>query len=218
MSKVNNDGRVVMANKIARLGLGLTFTVVAGRAATAGGGLQQRGLTAFQFVPSRGVVVSSTCRQARFHDTQAVWPSPRPPSAAATTPAHMSVAREEKASPEQPMLRASLEGRGDASALAAAGPIGGGGAVPHGLQDVASAVAESGGGAAKRVAEALPGTWMAAGLPKWVHTMRRRLITKEDYLHLHAVSGVVSVVCFSVLALPNKIRIGVRVFGFSKWG
>lgn len=44
----------------------------------------------------------------------------------------------------------------------------------------------------ERAINALPGTWWAAGLPKWMHLVRRRMITKEDFLHLHAVSGMVS--------------------------
>lgn len=44
----------------------------------------------------------------------------------------------------------------------------------------------------ERAINALPGTWWTAGLPKWMHLVRRRMITKEDFLHLHAVSGVVS--------------------------
>lgn len=47
----------------------------------------------------------------------------------------------------------------------------------------------------KSLARALPGTWWADGLPKWMHTVRRRMTTKEDYLHLHASSGGVSSKC-----------------------
>lgn len=46
--------------------------------------------------------------------------------------------------------------------------------------------------AAKSVARSLPGTWWAAGLPKWMHLVRRRMITKEDWMHVHAASGAVS--------------------------
>lgn len=45
--------------------------------------------------------------------------------------------------------------------------------------------------AAKSVVRSLPGTWWGAGLPKWMHTTRRRMITKEDWMHLHAASGSV---------------------------
>ena len=37
----------------------------------------------------------------------------------------------------------------------------------------------------------LPGTWWMAGLPKWVHVVRRRMLTKQDWLHVHAASGLV---------------------------
>lgn len=43
----------------------------------------------------------------------------------------------------------------------------------------------------RRAVASLPGTWWAAGLPKWVHLIRRRMITKEDFFHLHAASGMV---------------------------
>lgn len=46
--------------------------------------------------------------------------------------------------------------------------------------------------AAKSVVRSLPGTWWGAGLPRWMHTTRRRMITKEDWMHLHAASGAVS--------------------------
>lgn len=46
--------------------------------------------------------------------------------------------------------------------------------------------------AAKSVIRSLPGTWWTAGLPKWMHLVRRRMITKEDWMHLHAASGAVS--------------------------
>lgn len=45
--------------------------------------------------------------------------------------------------------------------------------------------------AAKSVVRSLPGTWWTAGLPKWMHLVRRRMITKEDWMHLHAASGAV---------------------------
>lgn len=45
--------------------------------------------------------------------------------------------------------------------------------------------------AVKRAVAALPGTWWAAGLPKWMHLVRRRMITKEDLFHVHAASGMV---------------------------
>ena len=43
----------------------------------------------------------------------------------------------------------------------------------------------------RAASDALPGTWWAAGLPKWVHVVRRRMLTKEDWLHVHAASGLV---------------------------
>lgn len=52
--------------------------------------------------------------------------------------------------------------------------------------------------AAKSVVRSLPGTWWTAGLPKWMHLVRRRMITKEDWMHLHAASGAVS--------LPTRFR------------
>lgn len=66
--------------------------------------------------------------------------------------------------------------------------------------DAAAAVAQeevrqAGGGVvrltAETVASALPGTWLTDGLPKWMHILRRRMITKEDWMHLHASSGAV---------------------------
>ena len=47
--------------------------------------------------------------------------------------------------------------------------------------------------AAESVARSLPGTWWTAGLPKWMHLVRRRMVTKEDWMHLHAASGAVSI-------------------------
>ena len=45
--------------------------------------------------------------------------------------------------------------------------------------------------AAKRGVGALPGAWWAPGLPKWMDVVRRRMLTKEDWLHVHAASGLV---------------------------
>lgn len=64
------------------------------------------------------------------------------------------------------------------------------GSVQQVVEDAAKAV--GGSRAVRKVARVLPGTWLTAGLPKWMHTMRRRMITKEDYFHLHAASGLVS--------------------------
>lgn len=49
--------------------------------------------------------------------------------------------------------------------------------------------------AVKRGVGALPGTWWAPGLPKWVDIVRRRMLTKEDWLHVHAASGLVRERC-----------------------
>ena len=46
--------------------------------------------------------------------------------------------------------------------------------------------------AAKSAPRSLPGTWWTAGLPKWMHLVRRRMITDEDWMHVHAASGAVS--------------------------
>lgn len=68
-------------------------------------------------------------------------------------------------------------------------PVGPGAAAEEAKLTMAKAVRVK---KAKTVARALPGTWWAGGLPKWMHTVRRRMTTKEDYLHLHAASGGVS--------------------------
>lgn len=39
----------------------------------------------------------------------------------------------------------------------------------------------------------LPKIGWAAGLPKWVRILRRRMLTKEDWLHVHAASGLVRI-------------------------
>eukprot|EP00904_Undaria_pinnatifida_P001537 jgi/Undpi1/11384/HiC_scaffold_30.g13681.m1 len=62
--------------------------------------------------------------------------------------------------------------------------------------DLVVAGAVSGAAAAavrvkRRAALALPGTWCVTGLPKWMRILRRRMITKEDWLHVHAASGLV---------------------------
>lgn len=62
---------------------------------------------------------------------------------------------------------------------------------PEGPSDVRDR-ADAAAMAVKRGVTALPGTWWAAGLPRWMHTVRRRMITKEDWFHLHAASGMVS--------------------------
>ena len=49
--------------------------------------------------------------------------------------------------------------------------------------------------AAKRRVGALPGTRCSPGLPKWMDTVRRRMLTKEDWLHVHAASGLVRELC-----------------------
>ncbi|CAN0307993.1 unnamed protein product [Discosporangium mesarthrocarpum] len=41
--------------------------------------------------------------------------------------------------------------------------------------------------------KAVPGSGLA-GMPKWVDTLRRRLVTKEDLFHLHAASGLIFLV------------------------
>ena len=46
----------------------------------------------------------------------------------------------------------------------------------------------------KRVSGTLPATWWTRGLPKglkWMDTVRRRMLTKEDWLHVHAASSLV---------------------------
>lgn len=85
-----------------------------------------------------------------------------------------------------------LEASGDAGSVEVATGGGVEELLDQGLEGVASIVSTGGRAVAKRAVQALPGTWMASGLPKWVHTMKRRLITKEDYLHAHAASGTVS--------------------------
>lgn len=45
--------------------------------------------------------------------------------------------------------------------------------------------------ATKSIVRSFPGTWWTAGLPRWMHVVRRRMITKEDWMHLHAASGAV---------------------------
>ncbi|CAN0040467.1 unnamed protein product [Ectocarpus sp. 4 AP-2014] len=62
---------------------------------------------------------------------------------------------------------------------------------------------------ATTVARALPGTWLTAGLPKWMHVLRRRMITKEDWMHLHASSGALYIVGGSLYLLGV---IGMELF------
>lgn len=147
----------------------------------------QRDLAAFQFVPPRGYLASLSSSTS----STPVRASARPP--VADTATRMTVRLEEnlQASEKPATLIPALEGGADAGTLAASSTAAGGGVLEQGAADVVASAVTIGGRAARAV-EALPGTWMAAGLPKWVHTMRRRMITKEDYLHTHAVSGVVS--------------------------
>lgn len=63
---------------------------------------------------------------------------------------------------------------------------------PAAAATAAGATAAAAAGVVKRAVEALPGTWWTTGLPKWMHIVRRRMITKEDWLHVHAASGLVS--------------------------
>ncbi|CAM9193488.1 unnamed protein product [Ectocarpus sp. 6 AP-2014] len=62
---------------------------------------------------------------------------------------------------------------------------------------------------ATTVARALPGTWLTAGLPKWMHILRRRMITKEDWMHLHASSGALYIAGGSLYLLGV---IGMELF------
>lgn len=41
----------------------------------------------------------------------------------------------------------------------------------------------------------LAGTWLLAGLPMWVNVVWKRMLTKEDWLHLHAASSLVRDSC-----------------------
>ena len=43
----------------------------------------------------------------------------------------------------------------------------------------------------KAVVNAFPGTRWSAGLPKWMHVVLRRMLTKKDWLHVHATSSLV---------------------------
>lgn len=69
----------------------------------------------------------------------------------------------------------------------------------------------------KTVARALPGTWWTSGLPKWMHVVRRRMITKEDWLHLHAASGLVRI-CRSSRRGSFLFAVGLNLYvqGLSK--
>lgn len=156
------------------------------------------------FVLSRGIAPfqSSITTRARPFQATSVRPGPRAhvtPVASTPAAAHMSVSTEES----DTTLIPAPEGDSAALSLQTATPSSAGEAVQHAVEGAAAAAATTGGIAAKKVVEALPGTWLTAGLPKWMHTLRRRMITKEDYLHLHAASGVVSRCAVSWLSLSR---------------
>ena len=59
---------------------------------------------------------------------------------------------------------------------------------PHAALAVATTVAKAD---KKAVVNAFLGTRWSAGLPKWMHVVLRRMLTKKDWLHVHATSSLV---------------------------